>query len=159
MATFNWLPTTANFDCFSGETQTLMLLIKDATFMNFTYDASWCTTGESHYDDNGNLVCEITVNEANTTESERTAHITANSAGGTYTSVLTVKQAANRVKATPEKINFAGAGGEVVLREYVFLDLTAYGKGRAFTGFLDPVRPIHTMDAGGGHALRSGAIR
>lgn len=54
---------------------------------------------------------------------------------------------------------FAGAGGEVVLREYVFLDLTAYGKGRAFTGFLDPVRPIHTMDAGGGHALRSGTIR
>ena len=26
-------------------------------------------------------------------------------------------------------------------------------------GFLDPVRPIHTMDAGGGHALRSGTIR
>ncbi len=23
----------------------------------------------------------------------------------------------------------------------------------------DPVRPIHTMDAGGGHALRSGTIR
>ena len=111
MATFNWLPTTANFDCFSGESQTLMLLIKDTTFMNFTYDAAWCRVGESHYDD-GNLICEIKVNEANTTEEERTAHITANSAGGTYTSVLTVKQAANRVKATPEKINFAGAGGE-----------------------------------------------
>lgn len=54
---------------------------------------------------------------------------------------------------------FAGAGGEVVLREYVFPDFTAYGKGRAFTEFLDPVRPIHTMDAGGRHALRSGTIR
>lgn len=112
MATFNWLPATANFDCFSGETQTLMLLIKDTTFLNFTYDASWCTTGESHYDDNGNLVIEVKVIEANTTETERTAHITANSEGGTYTSILTVKQAANRVKATPTKINFAGEGGE-----------------------------------------------
>lgn len=113
MATFQWLPTTLNFDCFSGETQTATLQMTDTTFLNFTYDENtWCRISGSHYDEKGNLVCEVKVKEPNLTEAERTARITANAAGGAYTSVLTVKQAANRIKATPGKIIFTGEGGE-----------------------------------------------
>lgn len=116
MATFQWLPTTLYFDCFSGETQSAVLLIKDATFLNFTYDGStWCRISGSHYDENGNMVCEVKVKEPNFNKTERTAQITANAAGGTYSAVLTVKQAANRIKADPETINFAGEGGEATI--------------------------------------------
>lgn len=116
MATFNWSPQTLNFDCFSGETQTATLQIKDTTFLNFTYDENtWCRISGSHYDENGNLVCEVKVKSLNPYETERTAHITANAAGGAYTSVLTVKQAANRIKADPSTINFAGEGGEATI--------------------------------------------
>ena len=75
MATFNWSPQTLNFDCFSGETQTATLQIKDTTFLNFTYDENtWCRISGSHYDANGNLVCEVKVKSLNPYETERTAH-------------------------------------------------------------------------------------
>ena len=53
----------------------------------------------------------------------------------------------------------AGTGGKAMLWRFIFVNITEYEKGRNFTQLLDIGCPIHTVDAGGGHALRSGTIR
>lgn len=130
MATFNWSPQTLKFDCFSGETLTATLQIADATFLNFTYDEStWCRIGNTHFDESGNLNCEVIAKEPNLTDAERTAQITAHSTAGAYTSILTVTQAANRIKVVPSTINFGGNSGEGTIA------VTANGNWRPNEGY------------------------
>ena len=53
----------------------------------------------------------------------------------------------------------AGTGGKAMLWRFILANNTEYEKGRNFTKLLDIGCPIHTVDAGGRHALRSGTIR
>ena len=115
MATFQWESSTLNFDCFTGETKTATLILQNATVMNFTYSGEkWYKELSAKYVD-GNLVCEYQVLEPNLTTVPRTAKVTANPTGGGTSAVLTLVQAANRVKAEPQDINFAGKGGEATI--------------------------------------------